>query len=332
MKLRSPHFRDLQDFIINRMRLSHIYQPVMLRTLLQNGGTASTRDIAKAFLSEDISQIEYYEEITKRMPGRVLASHGIVERDGNEFKLAGQYSSLTEEERADLISECDAALRAYLEKRGLAPWQHRKKSKGYIPGSLRYDIIQRAKGRCEACGISVKEAALEVDHIVPRNKGGTDDRTNLQALCYVCNAQKRDRDDTDFAAVQASYGDRSEGCPFCDREPMAGYPSHPLAAVLEDKYPVTQGHLLITPRRHVADYFELHHPERMAIDQLLHDAREQLMKADRSIEGFNVGINAGEAAGQTVRHVHVHLIPRRKGDMADPRGGVRGVIPEKQKY
>ena len=93
----------------------------------------------------------------------------------------------------------------YLDERGQAPWQHRKKSLGYISGSLRYDIIQRASGCCEACGIGVKDRAVEIDHIVPRNKGGTDDRSNLQAFCYLFNAQKRDRDDTDYAAVKASY-------------------------------------------------------------------------------------------------------------------------------
>ena len=89
---------------------------------------------------------------------------------------------------------------------------------------------------------------------------------------------------------------------------------------------------LIIPKRHVADYFDLYHPELNAIQSLLQDQRKQIMTADPTVSGFNVGINAGSEAGQTIFHVHVHLIPRRKGDVAEPRGGVRGVIPDKQKY
>ncbi|WP_216636117.1 HNH endonuclease [Paramagnetospirillum marisnigri] len=207
-------FQQLVTFITSKMRMSHIYQPVMLRVLLQNGGRASRTAIAKAFLNEDRSQIEYYEAIVREMPGRVLGQHGVVERDGADYVLAASLSNLAEDERQSLIEMCNGKLAEYLEKRGLAPWQHRKKSSGYIPGSLRYDILRRAKGRCEACGVKAEERAIEVDHIIPRNKGGSDDLSNLQALCYRCNAEKRDRDDTDFAAVRASYEHRVADCLF----------------------------------------------------------------------------------------------------------------------
>ena len=105
-----------------------------------------------------------------------------------------------------------------------------------------------------------------------------------------------------------------------------------LAFVIEDAYEVTSGHSLVIPWRHVTDYFELYQSERNAIDQLLRSRREFLLASDDSIDGFNVGSNVGTAAGQTVPHVHVHLIPRRQGDVGDPSGGIRGVIPDKQKY
>jgi diadenosine tetraphosphate (Ap4A) HIT family hydrolase len=91
-------------------------------------------------------------------------------------------------------------------------------------------------------------------------------------------------------------------------------------------------HTLVIPKRHVADYFDLYQPELNAIQALLKEQREKTLAADPAVTGFNVGINTGADAGQTIFHVHVHLIPRRKGDVANPRGGVRGVIPEKQKY
>lgn len=118
-------------------------------------------------------------------------------------------------------------------------------------------------------------------------------------------------------------------CPFC--QPVSVLLSNESAMVIADKYPVTPGHLLIIPRRHIADFFELTAQERAAVNELLEISRQYLLK-QYSPDGFNIGINCGRAAGQTVMHVHVHLIPRHFGDIDDPRGGVRGVIPDKQKY
>jgi len=92
------------------MRMSHIYQPVMISELLKSGGKASIRDIAAAFLSRDESQLEYYEQITKDMPGKVLGKHGIVERNGDEYRLAIDPSSLSSDERDELVRLCDQAI------------------------------------------------------------------------------------------------------------------------------------------------------------------------------------------------------------------------------
>ena len=105
-----------------------------------------------------------------------------------------------------------------------------------------------------------------------------------------------------------------------------------LAVCIADAYPVTEGHSLVIPDRHVADGMELHQPEWNAVTALLKRRRQDLLMADASISGFNIGLNSGESAGQTVMHAHWHLIPRRNGDTPDPRGGVRGVIQEKQRY
>ena len=105
-----------------------------------------------------------------------------------------------------------------------------------------------------------------------------------------------------------------------------------LCFAISDANPVTPGHTLVIPYRHEADYFALSVAEQQAIHEVLQVRRRQLLESDPTIEGFNMGINAGEVAGQTVFHVHVHLIPRRRGDVDEPRGGVRGVIPARQKY
>lgn len=98
-----------------------------------------------------------------------------------------------------------------------------------------------------------------------------------------------------------------------------------------DKYPVTEGHLLIIPKRHVETLFDLTETERVALYAMIEKGRAMLQETYEP-DGFNFGVNQGTAAGQTIPHLHLHLIPRYQGDMEDPEGGVRGVIPEKQKY
>ena len=330
----SQQFDDLNDFIRNKMRMSHIYQPVMLMELLKRGGSASTRDIAKALLVEDISQIEYYERITKNMPGRVLTTNrGITEKQGDSYQLKG-FNDLSASEVETLIVICAGKLENYVERRGDRIWSHRKKSSGYISGTLRYEILKRAKYRCELCGISAADKALEVDHIVPRNQGGTDYSSNLQALCYSCNAMKRARDDPDFRAIAQSYEQREDGCVFCEMDNGKYLSENELCYAARDINPVTLHHALIIPKRHVPDFFDLYQPETNAVHALLEKTKKEIEGLDETVTGFNVGSNSGEDAGQTIFHCHIHLIPRRKDDAKNPksyaknpRGGVRGVIP-----
>ena len=319
----------LSDFIQNKMRMSHIYQPVMLMELLKRRGSASRREIAAALLQRDESQLEYYERIVTNMVGTVLTNRTVVSRERDLYSLNG-FDELTASQIEHLVGLCDDKLRAFLEKRD-DPWSHRKKSTGYISGTKRYEVLKRAHFRCELCGVSADIKALEVDHIDPRNLGGSDDPSNLQALCYSCNATKRDRDSADFRGVAETYKHREHGCVFCDITTWV-LAEHELAVAINDRHPVTPRHTLIVPKRHVSDYFDLYQPERNAIDQLLRERKEVIERADASVTGFNVGINCGQDAGQTIWHAHVHLIPRCNGDVANPRGGVRGCIPSQQNY
>ena len=102
--------------------------------------------------------------------------------------------------------------------------------------------------------------------------------------------------------------------------------------IRDTAYPVTEHHTLIITNRHVSDFFELSDEENIELNQILKDQKMELKDLDSNISGFNVGVNVGKDAGQSIMHCHIHLIPRRKGDIEDPRGGVRGVIPERQKY
>ena len=122
-------------------------------------------------------------------------------------------------------------------------------------------------------------------------------------------------------------------CFFCNRAKKESiYSSKSLFVVRDNKFPVTKHHTLIAPHRHVSDFFDLNNDELNDLPKMLKKQRLLLLSLDKEITGFNVGVNVGVDAGQSIMHCHIHLIPRRKGDMDNPRGGVRGVIPSKQKY
>lgn len=125
---------------------------------------------------------------------------------------------------------------------------------------------------------------------------------------------------------------KDSSCLFCSIPPERVIAENALAYAIRDGFPVTEGHTLVIPNRHARDYFDLTPEELLACDALLRQIRADILEADATVEGFNIGMNVGEVAGQTIFHCHIHLIPRRPGDVEQPRGGVRGVIPKKQQY
>lgn len=120
-------------------------------------------------------------------------------------------------------------------------------------------------------------------------------------------------------------------CPFCALPFSSGTVTNDHAVAIADGFPISPGHMLIIPKRHIWSLFEATGEERAALFDLLGVMRERLL-LERNPDGFNIGINDGEAAGQTVMHLHIHLIPRYVGDMTDPRGGVRWMFPDKAAY
>ncbi|HYB49474.1 MAG TPA: HIT domain-containing protein [Burkholderiaceae bacterium] len=120
-------------------------------------------------------------------------------------------------------------------------------------------------------------------------------------------------------------------CPFCTLSESRVRFESALAVGVDDAYPVSPGHTLIVPRRHVGSYFELSHLERQAMNELLDQAQKDLANRLQP-DAYTIGINDGPAAGQSIPHVHIHLIPRFRGDRDNPRGGVRWVLPQKADY
>jgi len=121
-------------------------------------------------------------------------------------------------------------------------------------------------------------------------------------------------------------------CVFCSIDPAEIIESNQSMTMFFDKYPVTKDHMLIIPKEHRSDFFDLNDDEYRDFRDLLDTSKKLILKRDPKVTGFNIGMNCGLSAGQTIFHCHIHLIPRRDGDMDNPAGGVRGVIPQKQKY
>jgi len=121
-------------------------------------------------------------------------------------------------------------------------------------------------------------------------------------------------------------------CLFCEIDNTRIISENDLAYAIRDGFPVTEYHTLIIPKRHAETYFDMTSDEKRACDELLHLIKEEILSDDGRVTGFNIGMNAGASAGQTLFHSPIHLIPRREGDVDQPRGGVRGVIPNKQMY
>ena len=126
--------------------------------------------------------------------------------------------------------------------------------------------------------------------------------------------------------------DPNNPCLFCNSKASGFAHENDLAYASYDTYPVTEQHCLIIPKRHVVDYFELSNEELIACNDLIKIVKNEVINKDKSIKAFNVGTNAGKIAGQSIMHCHIHLIPRREGDVDNPQGGVRAVIPKNQHY
>ena len=126
--------------------------------------------------------------------------------------------------------------------------------------------------------------------------------------------------------------DPNNPCLFCNSKSSGVAHENDLAFASYDTYPVSKHHCLIIPKRHVKDYFELSNKELIACNDLIKIIRKEIINKDNTVKAFNIGTNIGKISGQSIMHCHIHLIPRRDGDVKNPQGGVRGVISSKQHY
>ena len=126
--------------------------------------------------------------------------------------------------------------------------------------------------------------------------------------------------------------DPNNPCLFCNAKESGIAAENEFAYASYDTYPVSDFHCLIIPKRHVKDFFEMSDEELLACNDLILKIKDEILAKDKTVKAFNIGTNAGKISGQSIMHCHIHLIPRREGDVENPQGGVRSVLPKKQHY
>jgi hypothetical protein len=187
-------FEELLDFVKNKMRMSHVYQPLVIEFLAQSGGSATLRQLATIMAAADEAAVSFYEKKITTMPLPVLKERGAVVREGEVISLTA--SSLTYEQRALLVAACEARIAEFLTERGAGVWSGLIETLP-VPENIRYEVLKRDR-KCLLCGAGPDQIQLQVDHIVPRSKGGSNELSNLQVLCATCNRGKSNRDDESF--------------------------------------------------------------------------------------------------------------------------------------
>lgn len=205
----------LIHFLQSKMRMTDVYQPVVIRELLSNGGSSSKSRLAASLVQYDASVQEYYQRILMRWPKATLTKHGIVSYDRATESFALTCFPDDDEVRQEATALCDLKIEQ---------WITRKRGDPSVAGaasSVRYELLKEAKGCCRLCGIHSSVCPLDIDHIIPQsraNKAGkvyrddrwidVNDRSNLQVLCFRCNRAKRDGDTTDFSRRSKLVRDR----------------------------------------------------------------------------------------------------------------------------
>lgn len=315
---------NLKEFLTSKMKMSGLYQPVIIKHLILGNGSAKLEEIAKELTTLDEEAVEDYIQKLKVYPKAVLKKHRIAEIQKDSYELLMELGDSKE----NLLKICDEKIALFIDQRGLEPGR----PSGW--GAKRVKLIKEYP-YCTLCGARPgkdRDVELDIDHIVPTSKGGSDEESNLQVLCAQCNRAKGNHLIISSVEVHASHLNRCTQCIFCNLTKERIRYQDDYILVIEDGFPVTKGHTLIIPLRHVASAIELTDIEALLIIKKSKELCDSLKKEDNSIEGFNLGFNVGRASGQTIDHCHIHIIPRRAGDVHDPTGGIRNVVPSKGRY
>jgi ATP adenylyltransferase len=249
----SDQVQALVDFIKNDMKMSHVYQPLLIQSLAESGGQATLRDLAVKFLSIDEAEILGMRKTIRDMPVDVLKRHKVVTRDGELVRLVAPVKDLRE--RAAIMGACSEVLYDFIQKRGRGIWDYKWMGKK-TSSSMRIRVLEDGGRRCALCGATQQDRPLEIDHIVPKSWGGEDVFDNFQILCKKCNQGKSNHNDHDYRLAESSvsYGD----CTICSTPSVEEFSTVlPLARLIWTSSESQVSGAAVIPIRHVASYGQL---------------------------------------------------------------------------
>lgn len=205
----------LIDFLENKMRMTEVYQPVIIRELLEHDGVRTKSQLAACLAAHDTTVQEYYEQILMRWPKATLTKHNIVTYDRHTKNFILQNLPKDESVKSLAVKTCNEKIMSWIEQK------LSKEGTQYISRPIRYEILKAAHGKCQLCGISSEISPIDVDHIVPQSRADkngnvklhdeiidVNDIKNLQALCFSCNRSKNNKDDTDYRRTKKIVRDK----------------------------------------------------------------------------------------------------------------------------
>ena len=304
-------YDEMADFVRHTMKMTSVYQPIVIRTLIESGGEATDRDIARAFLGEDKRQLDYYVGIAKRWPRKVLEGHGVVRYRKGAWGKDGTFSlrleGATEEQRRRIAELCNLRLEEYVDREtaGL-PLFSGIGQRPAASGAARDAALARSGGMCAACSTPLHKTLTRFDYIVPPGiGGGADDPSNLQALCAVCSVSRRDRDALEFLLVRNRLKSR-KGCYLCGMRESADL-GNELAVAVPASRKAYGDHWIVAPKSHVPSYEDMLPAERHFCMDLIAPAKVRMRQAGYMGRGFSVSMRDAATGGGG--HFGIDVVP-----------------------
>lgn len=295
-------YEEMARFVRHTMKMTSVYQPIVIRALVESGGEATDSDIARAFMGEDKRRLEYYAGIARRWPRKVLEKHGVVTyrkgAKGKEGVFVLDLEGATEGQRRRIAELCNLRLEEYIGRKAAGvPMLDRIGRQPAVPDAARDAALARSGGACAECGTPLHKAATRIDHIIPPRIGGAeDDPSNLRALCAVCAVAKKDRDALEFLLVHNRLSFR-KGCWLCGRRESADL-GNELAVAVPARRPAAVHHWIVAPKSHVSRFDEMLPAERHFCMDLIEPAKERMRGAGCGGLGFRVSMRDGASGGR----------------------------------
>ena len=305
-------YDEMAGFVRRTMKMTSVYQPILIRTLIESGGEATDRDIARAFLGEDKRQLEYYTRIAKRWPRQVLEKHGVVRYRKGARGGSGTFTlnleGATEKQRRRIAEMCNQRLEDYVDRetRGM-PMFDRAGRQPAASDAARGAALARSGGMCAACSTPLHMASTRFEYIVPPGMGGgADDPSNLQALCVVCGISRRDRNALEFLLVRNRLLFRKE-CYLCGMRESADLRNE-LAVAVPAGRATYEDHWIVAPKSHVPSFEDMLPAERHFCMDLIEPAKVRMRQAGYMGRGFSVSMRDA-AAGGGRGHFGIDVVP-----------------------